>query len=161
MTCEVCENIDRTEADEDELAIARLTTGYVKLHPTQHFRGYTLFTAKQCVREVFDLPRDARQAHLYEMSEVAHALQRAFDPAKLNYEALGNGVPHLHWHLLPRYDTDPHPKGPVWEDLTFLRLLWTGGGAPTDEERTASMQAILGELRRGDVEIEAEYVIGA
>lgn len=161
MACQLCGSIERIEAAEDELAIARLTTGYVKLHRTQHFRGYTLFIAKQCVREVFDMPRDARRAHLYEMSELAHALQRAFEPAKLNYEALGNEVPHLHWHLFPRYETDPHPRGPVWEDLTFLRLLWTRGDRPIHEERAASLHAILAELRRADVEIEAEYVSGA
>ena len=56
-------------------------------------------------------------------------MARAFKPFKLNYEALGNGTPHVHWHLVPRYESDPHPRGPIWEDLGFLRLLWTGGGA--------------------------------
>jgi diadenosine tetraphosphate (Ap4A) HIT family hydrolase len=32
----------------------------------------------------------------------------------LNYELLGNQVPHLHWHLFPRYDADPDALKPVW-----------------------------------------------
>ena len=51
--------------------------------------------AKSCVRELHDLPSSVRDLHLHEMAEVAHALARAFNPTKLNYEALGNGTPHL------------------------------------------------------------------
>ena len=98
-----------------------------------------------------------RTTHLHEMAEVAHALARACNPRKMNYEALGNGTPHLHWHLIPRYDTDPHPRGPVWEDLSFLRQFWLGG-APPDETTAATRRAILRELRNADVTIEHEYV---
>ena len=55
------------------------------------------------------------------MAEVAEALFRVFSPRKLNYEALGNSVPHLHWWLTPRYVDDPRPHAPIWEDLDFLR----------------------------------------
>jgi diadenosine tetraphosphate (Ap4A) HIT family hydrolase len=146
------------EAGEDPWAIARLTTGYVKLCPTQYFRGYSFFVAKQCVREIFDLPPAVRDAHLREMAEVSHALARAFQPRKMNYECLGNGVPHLHWHLIPRYETDPHPRGPVWEDLSFLREFWLRGAPIPEVERAVRQRLILTELRAGDVEIEREYV---
>jgi diadenosine tetraphosphate (Ap4A) HIT family hydrolase len=53
------------------------------------------------------------------MSLVAEAMFRAFRPAKLNYELLGNTVPHLHWHLIPRYEDDPKPRIPVWENEEF------------------------------------------
>ena len=105
---------------------------YVTLCATQYFRGYAVFASRRCVREIYDLPGSERAAHLREMVEVAHALDRAFTPRKLNYEALGNGVPHLHWHLIPRYESDPHPHGPVWEDLNFLRQFWLGGAPPND-----------------------------
>jgi diadenosine tetraphosphate (Ap4A) HIT family hydrolase len=32
----------------------------------------------------------------------------------MNYELLGNQVPHIHWHLIPRLATDPDPRWPVW-----------------------------------------------
>jgi len=158
MACEVCEAAGRIEMGEDPYAVARLSTGYVKLLPTQYFRGYTLFSAKLCVREVHDLPSDTRGRHLHEMAEVGHALARAFEPRKLNYEALGNGTPHLHWHLIPRYATDAHPSGPVWEDLAFLRQLWLGGAVLDDTDRDETRRALLAELRQGDVEIEREYL---
>ncbi|MDQ1520730.1 MAG: hypothetical protein QOI55_1803 [Actinomycetota bacterium] len=92
------------------------------------------------------------------MADVAHAIARAFKPRKLNYELLGNGVAHLHWHLFPRYATDAHPNGPVWEDLNFLRNLWTAGARPSDADRDAMRRAILDELRALDVTIERDYV---
>ena len=54
-----------------------------------------------------------------EMSDVAQAMFHAFNPRKLNYEALGNMVPHLHWWLTPRYDDDSRPRAPIWEDFDF------------------------------------------
>ena len=44
-------------------------------------------------------------------------METAFRPRKLNYELLGNQVPHLHWHLFPRYESDPRHLQAVWLDL--------------------------------------------
>ena len=53
------------------------------------------------------------------MSVVAEAVAKAFGAKKMNYELLGNGDSHLHWHLFPRVDGDIDNfgnggKGPVW-----------------------------------------------
>ena len=159
-TCEVCDAAVAIDEGRDPYAIARLTTGYVKLLPTQYFRGYTLFSARLCVREVYDLPTDVRALHLHEMAEVAHAVARAFRPRKLNYEALGNGTPHLHWHVIPRYEDDPHPRGPVWEDLAFLRNLWLGSATPDPDGRDEMRRTVLRELRIANVDIEREFIGG-
>jgi diadenosine tetraphosphate (Ap4A) HIT family hydrolase len=45
---------------------------------------------------------------------VAEALARVFRPVKMNYELLGNQVPHIHWHLVPRLAADPEPHAPIW-----------------------------------------------
>ncbi len=55
------------------------------------------------------------------MADVAEAVFRAFEPRKLNYELLGNSVTHLHWHIFPRYDSDPNPRWPVWNNDEFLQ----------------------------------------
>jgi diadenosine tetraphosphate (Ap4A) HIT family hydrolase len=153
----MCEAADRIETGDHPFAIARVESGYVTLCSTQYFRGYSFFAARRCVREVYDLPPSERAAHLHEMSEIAHALDRAFRPRKMNCEALGNAVPHLHWHLVPRYETDPHPHGPVWEDLAFLRQFWLGG-SPPDAATDDTRRAILAELRRSDIHIEREFI---
>src|SRR2546430_2477072 len=117
--CPNCDANDAADRGDDPWAVARLQTGYVKLSPTQYYRGAAFFVAKRCVSELHELSGADRQSHLMEMSEVAAAVFTAFAPQKLNYEALGNSVPHLHWWLTPRHSNDPRPTGPIWEDMDF------------------------------------------
>lgn len=42
------------------------------------------------------------------------AVFRAIRPDHINVESLGNGIPHLHWHLIPRYRKDGRWGGPIW-----------------------------------------------
>ena len=56
--------------------------------------------------------------HWAEVLATGRAVRARFSPVKLNYFTLGNQVPHLHTHVLPRYRDDPAPGGPiVWEDI--------------------------------------------
>jgi diadenosine tetraphosphate (Ap4A) HIT family hydrolase len=92
------------------------------------------------------------------MSLVAEAVFRAFTPRKLNYELLGNAVPHLHWHLFPRHSDDPHPRGPVWEDLEFLRSLWTGSAIPDQIRLTSLKQRLVAALGDTQLKLEERFV---
>jgi diadenosine tetraphosphate (Ap4A) HIT family hydrolase len=47
-----------------------------------------------------------------EVLRVGRAIEMAFSPIKLNYDVLGNTVPHLHTHIVPRYADDPRPGWP-------------------------------------------------
>ena len=47
---------------------------------------------------------------------MAQALYSQFKPDKINYELLGNMVPHIHWHLVPRFATDPLWPRPIWAE---------------------------------------------
>lgn len=94
--------------------VMELETGYVVIGDHQHFKGYTLFLCKHHVSELHELPKDFRVKYLEEMSIVAEAAYNAFKPEKMNYELLGNGDSHVHWHLFPRVTGDTPKKGPVW-----------------------------------------------
>lgn len=126
--CPICSENAAADEGIDPWLIARLESGYVRLAPNQYFRGSVFFVARQCVREVFDLEVSLRDRHLSEMAEVAAAVNDVVRPRKMNVESLGNGVPHLHWWITPHYETDPRPRGPIWEDLDFLRVLWEKAG---------------------------------
>lgn len=145
------------ESGDDPWAVARLQSGYVGLNPLQYYRGYTFFSSRTCVAELHDLPLEERQLFLHDMVEVAHAVWRAFRPQKLNYEALGNGVPHLHWHIVPRHADDVRASAPIWENLEFLRLNWTGVEEQDAEVRDRLVAALLAELCSADVVIESTF----
>ena len=59
---------------------------------------------------------------LEEMSIVAEAVSKAFNADKMNYELLGNGNTHLHWHLFPRKEGDIENYGKERSFELFLRI---------------------------------------
>lgn len=114
MGCLICERIEMIKQNNNPYFVIELETGYVVIGDHQHFKGYTLFLCKQHVSELHELPKDFRVKYLEEMSIVAEAAYNAFKPEKMNYELLGNGDSHVHWHLFPRVTGDTPKKGPVW-----------------------------------------------
>ena len=50
------------------------------------------------------------------------AVVRAVQPNHINIASLGNVMPHLHWHIIPRYRTDPRWGGPIWPEEADHRL---------------------------------------
>ena len=158
MACHNCDEIAAVERRESDWAVARLTAGYVWLNATQYYRGACFYVARTCAAELHELDPDEQALHLREMASVAAAVQRAVGAPKMNYEALGNSVPHLHWWLTPRHHDDPRPRAPIWENLDFLRLYWTGQCRPTDDERDRLRLALLDELANEPVTIERSFV---
>lgn len=66
------------------------------------------------VAEFSDLSA-AERAHCMEaVALVEQALREHLAPTKVNLAALGNMVPHLHWHVIARFDWDSHFPSPVW-----------------------------------------------
>jgi diadenosine tetraphosphate (Ap4A) HIT family hydrolase len=66
------------------------------------------------VREMTDLTTDERGHLLRVVLAVETALRILLRPDKINLASLGNQVPHLHWHVIPRFADDAHFPDPVW-----------------------------------------------
>ncbi len=65
-------------------------------------------------KEMTDLSR-AEQTRLFSVvMAVEAALREIMAPDKINLASLGNVVPHLHWHVIPRYGDDKHFPDPIW-----------------------------------------------
>jgi diadenosine tetraphosphate (Ap4A) HIT family hydrolase len=76
-------------------------------------RGYTVVVWRgRHVAEPTELSREEAAAYWLEVLRVARALERHLQPVKMNYNVLGNSLPHLHTHVLPRYADDPRPGWP-------------------------------------------------
>ena len=66
------------------------------------------------VAEFSDLDAASRQHCMEVVTVVEQALRDHLQPTKINLAALGNMVPHLHWHVIARFDWDSHFPAPVW-----------------------------------------------
>jgi diadenosine tetraphosphate (Ap4A) HIT family hydrolase len=92
------------------------------------------------------LEYDFKLKHLAEMSLVAEAVYNVFKPEKLNYELLGNGDTHVHWHLFPRVTGDTPTKGPVW--WLPREEMWDDSKRPTETELTEMIDLLKHEIER-------------
>lgn len=93
------------------------------LQPSATFRGYCVLVLKRHAVELDDLTSEERAALIEDIARVGHAIRAVCAPAKLNYEILGNIVPHVHAHIIPRYVGDPAPGWPAWSALPDDDLL--------------------------------------
>ena len=84
------------------------------LHEDQFFPGWTVLVWKRHVTELFQLGQSERQDLMDRMTELAQVLSETFHAVKINYALLGNQVPHMHWHLVPRLADDPAPQEAIW-----------------------------------------------
>jgi len=110
--CKMCRRWD----EDSDLRIVELPHSYVILNRDQYFPGYTLLFTKTHATELFHLDRAVRTALMEEISLVAASLFTTYAPAKINYELLGNMVPHIHWHIVPRFSSEPLWPRPIWAE---------------------------------------------
>ncbi|HEY1131998.1 MAG TPA: HIT family protein [Roseateles sp.] len=66
------------------------------------------------VAEFSDLADADRHACMDAVTEIERTLRSLLAPTKVNIASLGNVVPHLHWHVIGRFDWDSHFPAPVW-----------------------------------------------
>lgn len=74
------------------------------------------------VREMSDLAGTDRRHLMALVFATESALRRLYAPEKINLASLGNLVPHLHWHVIPRFIDDPHYPAPIWSGTRLQRL---------------------------------------
>lgn len=78
------------------------------------YPGFCRVILNRHVKEMTDLPPAERLHLMQAVFAVEAALRELLHPDKVNLAALGNQVPHLHWHIIPRFADDAHFPDPVW-----------------------------------------------
>jgi diadenosine tetraphosphate (Ap4A) HIT family hydrolase len=139
--CPFCRKLDAADPAEPDV-VWHFPRGVALLGTWQFYHGYCVLVSRRHATELSALTDAERRAFLDEMCLLARAIEACFRPHKMNYELLGNLVPHLHWHLFPRYLHDPERLKPVWlaldraeRDEEARCLLETG---PQDRATTAA-----------------------
>jgi diadenosine tetraphosphate (Ap4A) HIT family hydrolase len=113
-SCPLCDKLTRLNELPDEDLVWQFPHSVALLGPWQYHTGYCVLVARIHASELYHLPDDERRGYLDEMCLLAQAIGATFQPRKMNYEALGNQVAHLHWHLFPRRHDDPEMLKAVW-----------------------------------------------
>jgi diadenosine tetraphosphate (Ap4A) HIT family hydrolase len=95
------------------------------------------------VAEFSDLGEADRNLCMAVVTVVEQALRTHLQPTKINLAALGNMVPHLHWHVIARFDWDTHFPAPVWAQARRL----------ADPERLQALSVKLEQVERAIVSL--------
>ena len=109
----------RPDSNEHWDFVAAFSVSSLYLSKNQTYRGHCqlVFDSRHVAR-VDQLSADEWRALSADLFKAQAAIMRAVHADHLNVESLGNIVPHVHWHIVPRYRHDPRWGSPIW--LTSL-----------------------------------------
>src|SRR5215471_10395987 len=116
--CPVCVELQSDEGTNARgYLIANLHVSRLQLQLNQYVKGYCLLIAHQHVREPYELSPADQIVFFQDLLLAGQALEEAIGATKMNFFILGNAIPHLHCHLVPRYYGDPAPGRPInWDE---------------------------------------------
>ena len=97
------------------VAKLQVSTLYLERERNRTYRGYcVLVYDPRHVARIDQLTPDEWHVLAADIHRAQSAIIQACSPAHLNLASLGNAVPHIHWHLIPRYPDDPHWGDTIW-----------------------------------------------
>ena len=106
-TCELCKE------DGGEV-LYRCDKYRVVLVDDANYPGFCRVIWNKHAKEMTDLSWPDRSILMNAVWQVEQAVRKIMHPHKINVASLGNVVPHLHWHVIPRYTDDAHFPSPIW-----------------------------------------------
>jgi diadenosine tetraphosphate (Ap4A) HIT family hydrolase len=109
--CELCELPGGEIVWEDDLCRV------VRVVDSPDYPGFCRVIWRAHVREMTDLSAGERRHLMALVFATEAALRVHFRPHKINLASLGNVVPHLHWHVIPRFADDRHFPAPIWTEV--------------------------------------------
>ena len=86
------------------IEFAELRVSRVFLFKEQSYRGRCLVAYKDHVNDLNELSDNDRNDFMADVAQVTRAMQKAFNPVKINYGAYSDKLSHLHFHLAPKYE---------------------------------------------------------
>jgi len=112
--CPICEQISLWRKGQNSYFIHEFKNAIFVVGNHQFHKGYSLVLLKDHVRELLELPQPVQSKLFQELMLAASAIAATFQPWKMNYACYGNVVPHIHWHIIPRYESDPDRLQNPW-----------------------------------------------
>lgn len=135
-TCFYCEKDQRLK--DLMIEVCQLNGSTVYLFKEQSYKGRCVVAYKDHVNELFELEDADLELYMKDVKKVAAAIKKAFSPNKINYGAYSDKLPHLHFHIVPKYENG-HTWGGTFEMNPGKVLL-------TDEEYAEIIASIKKNL---------------
>jgi diadenosine tetraphosphate (Ap4A) HIT family hydrolase len=108
--CVICENINKIKSNQFSPLVSEFNSSYLILGEHQYFKGYCVLIHKECVEDITDMNSEGQSRYLSELMMAAQKIKTFFKADRINYSCLGNVVPHLHFHIFPRYKDELKAK---------------------------------------------------
>ena len=118
--CFYCENGEKLNSLM--IPVCELKYSKVFLNRDQRHKGRCIVLFKEHKTEYFQLTREENAGYFGELAKVAKAIWELYHPDKLNYATFGDGVPHVHVHVVPKYKGDVDWGQPFDDNLPKLLL---------------------------------------
>lgn len=135
--CEFCEAAGAAAAPDGTTLVARNDTlRVVRVHDAPSFPAFYRVIWGEHRTELTELAAPDRARCLDAVCRVEEALRRHLKPTKINLASLGNVTPHLHWHVIARFDWDSH----------YPRPIWGAAQRADDDARLGEVKAVLPEI---------------
>jgi len=114
--CGMCESAGSDETPHGRRVLdGRWCDAYLGRYPLRPGYCFVIWKGRH-VAEPTELAPEEATGFWTEVARVASAIERVHRPRKMNWMSLGNAVPHLHVHLVPRPVDDPRAGGPIEDD---------------------------------------------
>ncbi len=122
------------------IEVAPLQVSTLYLFKEQTHPGRCVVAYRDHVNELYELPDSEVALFMQDVARAARAMKVAFDPAKINYGAYSDKLPHLHFHLVPKY-----AEGPAWG--TTFAMMPEPKHLLSDAEYAATIDALRHRLQ--------------
>lgn len=86
------------------IEVCKLSVSTLFLFKDQTHKGRCIVAYKDHVKELFELDEKELISYAKDVAKAAGAISKAFSPDKINYATFGDKVPHIHFHLVPKYE---------------------------------------------------------
>ncbi|WP_414662676.1 HIT family protein [Horticoccus sp. 23ND18S-11] len=138
--CQYCRKDQRLQDLMIEIAVLPASTLY--LFKEQTHRGRCVVAYRAHVNELFELSDAELTLYMRDVARAAKAIKAAFNPNKINYGAYSDKLPHLHVHLVPKYE-----GGAAWgAPFEMMPATKVHLSASDYQSTIAAIQAQLGKI---------------
>lgn len=108
MTCPIC------AATGEDIVLENENLRVIVVHDEPKAPAFCRVIWREHVAEMTDLSPEQRNELMNMVYRVEAAMRQVLQPRKINLASLGNVVPHLHWHVIARFDDDACFPAPIW-----------------------------------------------